>query len=98
MKNKLEDNEQLEKCVYSIIMNGNRFSYNPDDFAVDLAIMYGFIKVTDSSLEISNHIFETRLYNYFLTSEQIQKTPIFRAGTYDKSQFTENGFECDTKW
>ena len=89
--NKLEDDEQLRNCVYSILMNGDRFSYNPDDAAVDLAVMYGFIKVTGGILQISNRIFETRLYNYFLTSKQMQKTPMFEAGAYDKSQFTENG-------
>lgn len=89
--NKLEDNEALAKCVYSILINGDRITYNPDDSAVDLAVMYGFIKVKDGSIQISNRIFETRLYNYYLTSEQMQKTSMFKEGSYDKSQFTENG-------
>lgn len=89
--NKLEDNEPLAKCVHSTLINGSRITYNPDDPAVDLAVMYGFIKVREGSIQISNRIFETRLYNYFLTSEQMQKTPMFKEGSYDKSQFTENG-------
>ena len=72
-------------------MNGDRISFNPYDSSVDLAKMYGFIKVVDGSVQISNRIFETLLYNYFLMSEQMMTAPIFRAGAYDKSQFTENG-------
>ena len=89
--NKLEDDEQLRNCIYSILMNGDRISFNPYDSSVDLAKMYGFIKVVDVSVQISNRIVETLRYNYFLMSEQMMTAPIFRAGAYDKSQFTENG-------
>ncbi len=89
--NKLEDDETLRNKVYSILVNGDKPSYNPDDPAVDMAVMYGFIRPVDGNLYISNRIFETRLYNYFLTSCKMQSTPIYEAGSYDKSQFTENG-------
>ena len=88
---KLEDNESLKNCVYEILMNGGKYSYNPDNASVDTAMMYGFVKVQNGSLQIANRIFETRLYNYFLMSNSMQSTEIFKVGTADKSQFIQNG-------
>ncbi len=89
--NKLEDSQSLRDCVYSILINGRRISLNIYDKALDTAMMYGFVKNENGSVQISNRIFETLLYNYFLMSEQMMSKPIFQAGSYDKSQFTENG-------
>lgn len=88
---KLEDNKILKKCVYEILINGGKFSYNPDNASVDTAMMYGFVKVQEGGLQIANRIFETRLYNYFLMSNSMQSTEIFKAGSGDKSQFIQNG-------
>lgn len=89
--NKLEDNEMLRNQVYSILVNGDTASFDPYNSAMDLAFMYGFINVSCGIMHISNRIFETILYNYFLTSNKMQSMPIYEAGSYDKSQFTENG-------
>ncbi len=91
LMNKLEDDENLRNCVHAILMNGDRFNYNPDDASMDLAIMYGFIKVSKGSVQIANRIFETRLYNAYLTSKEMQATRLYRAGEYDKNQFIADG-------
>lgn len=39
--------------------------YNPDDPAVDIAVMFGFLRNDDGTLVIANRIFETRLYAQF---------------------------------
>ncbi len=90
--NKVEDNESLKKCVYDILINGEKINYSLLDSSVNLSVMYGFTKVSDNILQISNKIFETMLYNFYLTSGEMQNTRIFKEGTYDKCQFTENGF------
>lgn len=89
--NKLEDDEELRNCVYDILMNGNTFSYNPYDDSTDMALMYGFVKVNDGIVKIANRIFETVLYNFFLTSKQMQATEMYQAGVQAKSQFIQNG-------
>ncbi len=89
--NKVEDNDDLRKCIYDILINGEKINYSLLDSSVNLSMMYGFTNVSDNILQISNKIFEIMLYNYFLTSGEMQKTRIFREGTYDKNQFTENG-------
>ena len=45
--------------------------YNPDDTAIDVALMFGFIKVKNEIIVIANRIFEARLYNYFLTTDEV---------------------------
>lgn len=89
--NKLKNDEELRNCVYDILMNGNTFSYNPYDASTDMALMYGFVKVLDGSVKIANRIFETVLYNFFLTSKKMQATEIYKAGVQEKPQFIQNG-------
>ncbi len=91
LMNKLEDDAELRACIYNILMNGNPLSYNPYDEAVDYALMYGFVKVEDGTVKIYNRIFETVLYNFFLTTKQMQNTPMYKAGTFAKTQFTQAG-------
>jgi len=91
LMNKLEDDDELKESVYSVLMSGERLAYNPDDASVDLALMYGFVKVTDGNVQIANRMFETRIYNAFLTSRKMQKTPIYKAGETDKPEFVSNG-------
>lgn len=69
--NKLEDDEELRNCVYDILMNGDTFSFNPYDTSTDMALMYGLIKVENNGVKIANRIFETVLYDFFLTSKQM---------------------------
>lgn len=64
---KLIDYPELKQMVYDILFGGKKIIYNPDNTAMDIAAMFGFVRNNDGSLVIANRIFETRLYNYFLT-------------------------------
>lgn len=63
---KLSDFPELKDVISALLFKGQKVAYNPDDRAVRDAMMFGFVKVKDSSVLFSNRIFETRLYNYFL--------------------------------
>lgn len=65
---KLKDYPSLQKVIYDVLFGGMRIVYNPDDSAIDVATMFGFVKNDAGTLRIANKIFETRLYNYFLTA------------------------------
>ncbi|MCM1508764.1 MAG: AAA-like domain-containing protein [Ruminococcus flavefaciens] len=91
LTNKLEEDEELRNCVHNILINGEAFSYNPYDNSTDMALMYGFVKVDNGSVVIANRIFEIVLYNLFLTSKQMQVTPMYKEGSKDKPQFIQNG-------
>lgn len=43
------------------------------------------------TVRIANRIFETRLYNYFLTLPEIQSGDLYRLASQHKNQFVRNG-------
>ena len=53
--------------------------------------MYGFIKNEGGTVRISNRIFETLLYNMFLSDEEMRNNEFFKEGDYTKNIFVENG-------
>ena len=57
---------------------------------IDIGTMFGFIKENDGQVVISNRIFETRLYNLFL-SEELTSSVIYQTGERDKNQFVKDG-------
>lgn len=89
--NRLEDYPEMKKSLYQILTKGERFSFNPDYEPTKLLLMFGFVKVEDGAVVIANRIFETRLYNDMLTSEEMKSTPISKAGLFDKPEFVKNG-------
>ena len=89
--NRLEDYPEMKKSLYQILTKGERFSFNPDHEPTKLLLMFGFVKVENGAVVIANRIFETRLYNDMLTSEEMKSTPISKAGLFDKPEFVKNG-------
>ena len=88
---KLEDYPELKKIIYAILFHGDSIGYNPDDRAIDIAFMFGFIKSKNEIITIANRIFETRLYNYFLTTDEVIGDYIYQSALQDKNQFVQNG-------
>ncbi|MCD7957468.1 MAG: AAA-like domain-containing protein [Lachnospiraceae bacterium] len=89
--NKLYDFPEMNAVISSILFQGEQVSYNADDRAIRDAIMFGFIKVQDSALRISNRIFETRLYNKFLLDARQKENKIFAEGSRHKDQYIVDG-------
>jgi hypothetical protein len=88
--NKLEDNENLKKLMAEMLLKGKKIPYNPDDTAIDIAFMYGFVKNQNGAVVVANRIFEVRIYNWFISLETTD-SPIFSAGLNDKNQFIQGG-------
>ncbi|MGN0324112.1 MAG: hypothetical protein ACI4DZ_13465 [Oliverpabstia sp.] len=44
---------------------------------IDVAAMFGFIQNQCGNVAIANRIFETRLYNFYLSEDEMQKTDIW---------------------
>ena len=76
----------------TLLFTGRNIAYNPDETSIDMAQMFGFIKNQNGNVVIANRIFETRLYNYYLTEAKMQQTEIYKAALQDKSQFIVNGY------
>ena len=56
-----------------------------------MAAMFGFIQNRNGTVAIANRIFEMRLYNYYLSQDEIQESDIVKASLREKSQFIVDG-------
>ena len=88
---KVYDNKPLSDVLQRILFGGERIPYNPDNIPSMDGEMYGFIKNDNGALAVTNRIFESRLYNYFLSLSEMKDSPISRAGSNEREQFLENG-------
>lgn len=88
---KVYDNDSLRDTLQRILFGGERIPYNPDNIPAMDGEMYGFIRNVDGALAIANRIFETRLYNYFLSVTELRESPISQAGANERAQFIEGG-------
>ena len=90
MRKKLSDNPNLKKMLYELLYEGQAFPYNSDDELSDIGYMFGYIKNTDGKITVANRIFETRLYNLFISEERMQIL-IYTEGSKDRSLFVKDG-------
>ncbi len=92
MVKKLDDFPALKQILYRILFNGERIPYNTDNPAINLGLMFGFIKLEEGAVKISNRIFETRIYNLFI-SEELMDSDVYQAASADKdrNRFIQNG-------
>ena len=61
----------IKKMLYNILFWGESIVYNLNNRAVGLAGMFGYVKEQEGCVRIANRIFETCLYDYFLSEEEL---------------------------
>jgi hypothetical protein len=88
--NKLTDYPEIRNIVYEILFKGKDISYTALNKSIDTAEMFGFVTNQGNKVAISNRIFETILYDYFL-SEELVGNNMYDAALSDKNQFVDNG-------
>ncbi len=88
---KLIDYPELNNIIKELLFTGKSIAYNADNRAVDIAILFGFVTNKGGSVRIANRIFETRLYNFYLSETEIQNEDIYKASLLDKNQFVVDG-------
>ena len=91
---KIVNNTELKEALYRILMNGEGITYNPYNETVKQMEQYGFIKNEESRVAISNRIFETLLYNLFLSDDELKNNEFRQEGSLGKSLFIK-GTELD---
>lgn len=89
--NKLEDYPQLDTMLRDLLWKGKEIPYAKGIRCIDLALMFGFVKRSDSHIEVANRIFETLLYDLFLAAPSLQQNRMYHASLQDKNQFVNNG-------
>ena len=81
---------EMKSMFQAILFQGSEFSYSPDTKEISLACMFGYAVNVEGKVRIANRIFETRLYNYFLSKEELSST-MGRMAQRDKSYFIHDG-------
>ncbi len=92
----LDDYPGMKKMFQAILFQGREFTYNPDAKEINLACMFGYATERNGKVQIANRIFETRLYDYFYSEEELSST-IIQSAKRDKSYFIHDGrLDMDT--
>ena len=87
---KLADYPGLRRVLYDLLFNGRPIPYVPQNQYIDVAAMFGFIKNNNGAAVISNRIFESVLYNLFI-SEEFASSRMYDAGEQEKNHFVIGG-------
>lgn len=88
---KVDSSPELERMLYSLLFVGKDVPYNVDHQAITVASMFGFVKNIEGNVAIANRIFEMRLYNRFLSVEELRESDIYKASVHEKNQFVIGG-------
>ena len=88
---KLINYPELKEAVRHILIKGENLTYNPYQESIFQMEMYGFIRNKNNTVAVSNRIFETVLYNLFLSDEELQRSIFSVQGSYDKNMFISDG-------
>ena len=78
--------EMLKEILYS----GKKQSYNIIVKEIDLAYRFGYIYNNDGYVAVTNRIFETLLYNFFIAEDSLREV-LHTEGSIDKKSFIKNG-------
>lgn len=88
---KLADFPELDSMLRTLLFEGRATAYNVDETSIDMAVMFGFIRKEQGAVAVANRIFETRLYQYYLSAAKMQTQDIYKASLGDKNQFVADG-------
>lgn len=88
MTRQFSDYPDMKNMLQAILFQGKRVTYNPDSAVIVRAMMFGYIINRDNSVQVANRIFEMRLYNMFLSEEELH------SAIYDAAQGNRNEFIC----
>lgn len=82
---------ELKKSIRSILMEGTKLTWNAQQDSIIQMQMYGLIRNDHNTVRVANRIFETMLYNLFLSDEELKSNIFSREGQLAKNRFVEDG-------
>lgn len=86
----LAEYPDLAAVTRNILFHGTEYSFNHYSTALNIGVMFGFLKERRGKTQIANRIFEMHLYQYFL-SEELIKTDIQTFPNAHENQFIKDG-------
>ena len=82
---------ELKKTLQTLLFTGKNIPYNYYETSINIATMFGFVKNQQGNLAVANRIFDTWLYNLFLSSSEMHEKDIYKFSLQDKNQFITDG-------
>lgn len=90
MAKQLDTYRELRDMIESILYQGKRIPFSPNEKSVSIGRMFGFLKEKDGCVEVSNRIFEMCLLNLFMAEEALG-SDIYTRGESDRLAFIRDG-------
>lgn len=90
MLGKLKTYPELKPVLQELLFNGSPVPYVATNSYIKDAAMFGFIRNENGNAVISNRIFETVLYNHFI-SEEFVGNRMYEVGVQEKNRFIVGG-------
>ena len=91
---KLVNYQDIKAALHIVLMEGARIPYNPMQESISQMEMYGFIVNRNGTVAVSNRIFETVLYNLFLSDDELGTDVFGREGDLARNRFVrDNGLD-----
>lgn len=86
----LSEYPDMKQMLYTMLFLGEPVAYNQYNHTIELACMFGYVVAEDIIVRVANRIFETCLYNLFLSEEELSNA-LSKLAKQDKNQFLSNG-------
>lgn len=80
----------MKKALYAILFCGEQIAYNQYNQPIELAHMFGYVVDDGINVQVANRIFETHLYNYFLSEGELSSV-MSKKAKQDINQFVSDG-------
>ena len=90
MTKKLLDHPQLKEMLQNILFAGVDFPFKRETPIIDLGVTFGFLKDKNGIVAVSNRIFETQLYDMFLSETAVNNQMHMKVSS-DRNQFIVSG-------
>ncbi|MDE6916973.1 MAG: 9-O-acetyl-N-acetylneuraminate esterase, partial [Lachnospiraceae bacterium] len=89
MAKQLDTYEELSHMIEDILYRGKRIPYSPEENAISMGVMFGFLKEENGQVVIANRMFEMCLLNKFMAREAIT-SDVYAQGGSDRVGFIKN--------
>lgn len=90
MVKKMTDFPLLKKMIQDILFCGSKFPFEKENNLVSQGVDFGFLKEKDGNIAIENRIFETKMYDLFL-SELAVHNDLYQQSSIESSQYIIHG-------
>ncbi len=90
MVKKLYDYSEIKDMLCNILFRGVRYSFEINNPSINIGVMFGFIKEKDNVVVIANRLFETKMYNLFLSETEVDGKKLYDSLTVH-NQFIVHG-------